>query len=367
VRVALVIERFEPRGGVERVAWQVAHGLAAAGDEVHVVARTAAASTNVQLHLVHVPSKWQPWRVAAFSRAAARAAPRGAFDVVHSFSRTRHQDLFRAGGGSHAAYMERQYGRFGNAWRRFSPRHRVLLTIERAVFADASQRILCNSRMVQLELSRRHAIPDERLAVLYNGVDLERFHPSRRATAGAALRAELGANDEQLIWLFVGSGFQRKGLATALGALAGAAGDGVLLVAGNDDPKPWRKLADSLGVGARVTWLGNDRDVATLCAAADALILPTRYDAFANVCLEAAAAGIPVVTSASNGAAEILGEGGIVVRDAADPAAFGVALDRLASRAERGKRGAAARAVAEQYGWPRHIAGLRALYARIAR
>jgi UDP-glucose:(heptosyl)LPS alpha-1,3-glucosyltransferase len=344
---------------------QVAHGLAAAGDEVHIVARKAAASSSVQVHLVEVPSAWQPWRVAAFSDAAARVAPRGTFDVVHSFSRTRHQDLFRAGGGSHAEYMERQYTGFAAVWRRYSPRHRVLLAIEREVFGDASQMVLCNSRMVQLELTRRYAIPDERLALIYNGVDLERFHPSRCATEGAALRAEFGAQDA-LIWLFVGSGFDRKGLATALYALANAAGDGVLWVAGNDDPKPWRKLAAALGVGARVQWLGSGRDVAALCAAADALILPTRYDAFANVCLEAAAAGIPVVTTASNGAAEILGEGGIVVRDAADTGAFAVALERLASRAERRTRGAAARAVAEQHGWPQHVTALRALYTRIA-
>ena len=366
MRVALVIERFEPQGGVERVAWQVAHGLAAAGDEVHVVARKAAASASVQVHLVHVPSTWQPWRVAAFSEAAAQAAPRGAYDVVHSFSRTRHQDLFRAGGGSHAEYMERHYSALGSTWRRFSPRHRVLLAIERDVFADATQTIQCNSRMVQLELSRRYAIPAERLALIYNGVDLVRFHPSRRATDGAALRAECGTGDTQLIWLFVGSGFERKGLETALRALASAAGDGVLWVAGNDDPKPWRRIADTLGVGARVRWLGGGRDVALLYAAADALILPTRYDAFANVCLEAAASGIPVVTSASNGAAEILGDGGIVVRDAGDAAAFARALGELASRDERAARGAKARAISERYGWPQHIAEVRALYARIA-
>lgn len=367
MRVALVIERFEPQGGVERVAWQVAHGLAAAGDEVQVVTRQADPRASVPIHLVHVPSKWQPWRVAAFSRGAARAAPRSAFDVVHSFSRTRQQDIFRAGGGSHAEYMERQYTAFGAAWRRFSPRHRVLLAIERAVFADPTQTILCNSRMVERELSQRYAIPPGRLAVIYNGVDLARFHPSRRATEGAALRADSGIGEGQPIWLFVGSGFERKGLATALRALAAAPGDGVLWVAGSDDPKPWRRIAAALGVGARVRWLGGGCDVASLYAAADALILPTRYDAFANVCLEAAAAGIPVVTSASNGAAEILGDGGIVVRDADDAAAFAAALAALASRDERVARGARARAIAEHHGWPQHIAELRALYARIAR
>ena len=114
-------------------------------------------------------------------------------------------------------------------------------------------------------------------------------------------------------------------------------------------------------------WLGGHLDVAVLCAAADALLLPTRYDAFANVCLEAAAAGIPVITSAHNGAAEILGEGGLVVSDAEDTAGFARALECVADPAERRRRGAAARAAAETLGWPQHIDGLRALYARIAR
>jgi UDP-glucose:(heptosyl)LPS alpha-1,3-glucosyltransferase len=300
----------------------------------------------------------------AFSEAASRVAPRADFDVVHSFSRTRHQDLFRAGGGSHADYMERRYSGFGLAWRRLSPRHRVLRAIEREVFSDPSQTILCNSRMVRSELAHRYAIPDARLEVLYNGVDLARFHPSRRARDGAALRAELGAGDAP-VWLFVGSGFQRKGLDTALRALA-RSGDGVLWVAGSDDPEAWLRVATSLGVAARVRWLGGDRDVAALCSAADALLLPTRYDAFANVCLEAAAAGIPVVTSGQNGAAEILGDGGIVVPDAEDVPGFALALERLANPAERRMLGSAARAVAEPLGWPQHIDGLRGIYARIA-
>jgi UDP-glucose:(heptosyl)LPS alpha-1,3-glucosyltransferase len=168
------------------------------------------------------------------------------------------------------------------------------------------------------------------------------------------------------VWLFVGSGFRRKGLDTALRALAAAGGDAVLWVAGSDDTRDWRNEARALDVAARVHWLGAERDVAALCAAADAMILPTRYDAFANVCLEAAAAGIPVVTTSSNGAAEILGDGGILVRDAEDDAGFAEALERLADPAERRARGAAARGVAEHYGWPQHITALRALYARIA-
>ena len=75
MRVALVVERFEPAlGGVENAVWQVAHGLAEAGDEVHVLARRARESAAVALHRLPVPSFWQPLRVAAFSLRSAREA-----------------------------------------------------------------------------------------------------------------------------------------------------------------------------------------------------------------------------------------------------------------------------------------------------
>lgn len=366
MRVALVVERFEPRaGGVEAVAWRVAHGLAAAGDEVCVVARQAAASKAVRVLPVRVPAFWQPLRVLAFSGAAARAAPRGGFDVVHSFSRTRHQDLYRAGGGSHADYLERTYGASAR-WRRLSPRHATLLALERSIFSDPSQLIQCNSRMVRDEIARRNDVPPERLEVVYNGVDLERFHPGRRAREGVRLRAEWAPAGP--VWLLAGSGLRRKGLDTALDALArSAAGNAELWVAGRDAPGPWARLAARLGVEQRVRFLGGRSDLERVYAAADALVLPTRYDAFANVCLEAAAAGLPVVTSAHNGAAEILGDAGFVIQHAEDAAGFAKALDALADPGLRERLGARARQIAERHGWSSHVAALRALYARVAR
>jgi UDP-glucose:(heptosyl)LPS alpha-1,3-glucosyltransferase len=366
MRIALVIERFEPgRGGVEAVAWQVAHGLAAAGDEVHVAARRAAPSGAVQLRPVESFSGWQPLRVLAFSRAAARAAPRSDFDVVQSFSRTRHQDVFRAGGGSHADYMERRYGAAGRRLRLLSPRHAVLLGIERRVFRDPSQWILCPSRFVADELVRRYRIAAERLVVIPNGVDLERFHPARREIDRPALRSMLGGDAP--VWLFLGSGWRRKGLDTALRALAAAGPrDAVLWVAGRDDPAPWQAMATRLGVGERVRFLGHRDDPERLCASADALLLPTRYESFGLACLEAAASGLPVLTSAAAGAAEVLGEGGLVVRDPEDAAGFAAALAILAEPAQRQARGREARRAAEALGWESHVAALRGLYARVA-
>ncbi len=349
---------------MEGAAWNLAHGLVRAGDRVAVVCRRAGPCEGIEIHPVAAPASWQPLRVWRFAERASRAAYATGAEVVHSFSRTRRQHLYRAGGGSHAEYLRRTHSPAGRRLRLLSPRHRMLLHLEAAIFADPSQRIQCNSAWVRDTLVTRHGIDPARTVVTYNGVDLERFRPERRRGAREALRRVHGGSARR-VWLFAGDGFRRKGLDTALAALARSRDTGSLLwVAGGDDPTPWRARAQAHGLGERVRFLGRPDDLADCFAAADGLLLPTRYDAFANVCLEAAAAACPVVTSASNGAAEILGEGGIVVDDAEDAAAFGAALDRLGDR-ELAAMGQTARTIAEGFSWSRHVAAQRALYREI--
>jgi UDP-glucose:(heptosyl)LPS alpha-1,3-glucosyltransferase len=239
--------------------------------------------------------------------------------------------------------------------------------MEERIFGDPSQLVQCNSALVRDQIRERFAVPAERLVVLPNGVDTERFHPGRRAREGRRLRDELGAGAGP-VWLLVGSGLRRKGLDTARGAFACASKPGAeLWVAGRDDPKPWRALAQRLGVAERVRFLGPRDDLEAVYGAADALLLPTRYDAFANVCLEAAAAGLPVVTSAANGAAHALREGTLVVDDSEDVAGFARALEELEDPSARQRLGDAGRRLAETLGWDEHVRRLCDLYARVAR
>ena len=300
-----MVERFvSGAGGVETVASHLARGLAAREVEVAVVCRVAEVPNppGVALRSVRVPTFWQPLRVLAFSRAAARAT-RSGFDVVHSLARTRHQDIFRAGGGSHAAYMEHTY-RFVRTRALLSPRHRVLLSIEERVFRDPRQLIQCNARRSADEIARRFHVPAERLVTIYNGVDTERFHPTRRAAAREKARLDLQIPGPA--GLFVGSGFHRKGLDRALRALARSAPpNAILLIAGAGNPKRYRALATKLGIETRVRFLGRRSDVEFLHAAADLFVLPTRYDPFANACLEAMASGLPVATTLANGAVDV--------------------------------------------------------------
>ncbi len=363
MRVALVVERFEPdKGGVENVVWNVARELVRCGDEPHVFARVAAESPGVAVHRLSVPAFWQPIRVSEFARQSRRALESHSWDAVHSFSRTLHQDIFHAGGGSHADYMLETYGRSGAALRRATPRHALLLALERRIFADPKQTIQCVSQMVRREIAARFATPESRLRVVPCGVDIARFDPGENAQYREPLRNELDAKDA-VIWLLAGSGWRRKGLDTALAALAMTDDRRTQLwVAGNDDPRAWRAAAEERGVGDRVRFIGNRGDLERWLSAADGLLLPTRYDAFGMVCLEAAAAGRPIITSGRAGAAELLTGAAEVVARPGDVRGFAKAMDALADPGRRGALGEAGLGIARSHGWPSQVEKLRGLY-----
>ncbi|HTO69887.1 MAG TPA: glycosyltransferase family 4 protein [Myxococcota bacterium] len=363
MRAAITIESFRPGpGGVEAAAFELARELARRSVDLTVLCREAWPEplAGVRVQALGGPTFWQPLRVLEFSRRSARAARAGGFDVVQGFSRTRHQHVYRAGGGSHAAYLERMYTRPRLA--RLSPRHAVLLALEGAAFADPAQQILCNSRFAAEEIARRHGVPAARLHVAYNGVDLERFHPGRRGAARARLGAELGL--EGPFALFAGSGFARKGLDRAIAGLAHAGVKADLLVAGAGSAGPFRAQAESLGVSGRVHFLGLRADVPDLCAAADLFVLPTRYDPFSNACLEALASGTPVATTLDNGAAELVEPGANGFHCADD---FSPALRALEDPARLRALGAAARRTAERFTWSAHADAVLELWGRLAR
>jgi UDP-glucose:(heptosyl)LPS alpha-1,3-glucosyltransferase len=165
----------------------------------------------------------------------------------------------------------------------------------------------------------------ERVEVVYNGVDLARFRPD--PDVRRAVRAELRGQGK--VALFLGTGFRRKGLDVAIAALPA---DWTLWVAGGGLPS--RPSASAFGVttevwaaaAPRIRFLGPVVAPERLLQAADVMILPTRYDPFANSCLEALACGIPALTTPDNGAAEVLPLPWMV---ATTPAGFRDALARV--------------------------------------
>ncbi|MDP6979323.1 MAG: glycosyltransferase family 4 protein [Myxococcota bacterium] len=368
MRVALVIERFEnAAGGGEQVAWNVARELVRAGDDVHVLCREGADAPGVRVHRLGAPRFWQPVRVTTFAHRVGRELTREHYDVVHAFSKAYGPDVFHVGGGSHADFMEKTYGARGARWRRLSPRHRTLLSLERKMFETPDLIGQCVSHQVRREIAARYGIDESRLPVIPCGVDTARFAPENQGDARDEVRCEFGLGDET-VWLFVGSGWRRKGLDIALDALAKCADSRALLwVAGKDDPASWRALAKRRGIEDRVRFLAERKDVERLYAACDGLLFPSRYDAFGLVCLEAAAAERAVVVSADAGASELFEDCGRVIQRAGDPTEYARAMNDLSNPQTRSDLASRARSMAAEHDWSGHVARLRDLYAEVQR
>ena len=357
MRVALVRQRYNPYGGAERFIERALPALERAGVDLTLIARSAdgwGARRFIAANPFHVGNTW---RDASFASAARAAWEAGGFDLVQSHERIAGCDIYRAGDGVHAEWLEIRRAaadskqRFGIA---LNPYHRYVCGAERRMFAHPRLRaVVCNSAMVRDEIGRRFRVAPEKLHVIHNGVDLRHFHPDRRTALRKAARAELGLSDGAFLFLFVGSGFWRKGLDAAIGALA-ASGDAKLhlAVAGRDrDSARYAALAAASGLGARVRLLGGRDDVRPLYAAADCFLLPTRYDPFPNTALEALAMGLPAIVGRRSGAAEILqpGRNGWIC-DPGDVPGLAQLLREAAAASGDNHMLGAARAAAEGYG-----------------
>ena len=355
MKLLIVARPFVFHGGVETATAGLVQALVRHGHEVHLLSPAGqGAMPGVTLHRLPLPPLPAAARVVAQALFVRRLTRRRAWDVVQSHERTLGQDVFRAGEGCHRGYLDAVGARSRGLY------HRVVLALERRVFATTPS-IVAISRTGKAEIERLYDVPGDRVEVVYNGVDLERFRPENRARLGAAARAEVALGKDVPLALFVGSGFERKGLATAFEALALGDRARRLLVAGKGSRRAHEALATRLGVAERVLWLGPRQDIERWYAAADVVLLPTRYEPFGNVHLEALASGVPVVTTTRAGGAEIIAEGasGAVVAPG-DAPATAAAMDRL--RAEDPRVSEAARRGAEPFTFAAQVAALTSVY-----
>lgn len=358
MKIALLRQRVTALGGAETTLNYLVRGLAAAGHEVAVYGADrpteAQAGLGPGVSYVQVPV-WggKTLRLLTFARNSRRLLARAGPDVVFSLERVPGLQVYRAGDGCHREYLSRRARHLtplARAGLRLSPFHRLMLRVERRLFTSPElRRVIANSRQVKDEVIRHYGVDPARIRVIHNGLDRQRFHPLE-AGARSDLRRRLGATEDGEVVLFVGSGFARKGLTylfQAFGSLTDKAA--YLWVVGKGKVAPYQRLAERLGVAARVRFWGAVPETAPFYQAATVLALPTIYDPCSNVVLEALACGTPVVTTAANGAAEFLtsGDNGAIIPQPDDVAGLREALKTFLSRDRDSEvRLAAAQAVA---------------------
>lgn len=374
MRIGLAIEHFDPRrGGVEQWTWQFVRRLLADGHELHLASSSfckAAASLPLVRHLLPRTRSRLAWAEAA--ETALR--PLG-LDVVHDTGAGWFCNVFQPHGGSRQASFEQNQWLLP-AWRRplrrvaarWLPRYRQFALLTRHQYTNDGRLIVALSQRVARDMAAYHDVDPRRIRIVYNGVDTRRFappSPEKRAKARAALKLTA----DQVAVLIVAHNFELKGVPALVSATGKLLRRGVplrLFVAGGRGITPrYRRLAFRHGAAEAVEFLGPVDDPTELYAAADIYAQPTWYDPCSLVVLEALAAGLPVITTAANGAGELITPGaeGEVLADPSDVDALAEALARYCDPAIRQDACQAARQLALEHDLERNYREMLAIYA----
>jgi len=350
MKIGVIRQRYTPIGGAERYLDGVIHGLVARGHDVHVFANAWRGHSDFTFHRVPMVRITSFLKVLSFALFARKVVRQAECDLVFSLERTLQQDVYRAGDGCHREWLRRRAPFVSPLKRlniRLNPLHQTVMRIERRTFSrQCTGRIIANSHRGKREIVELYGYPAERIDVIHNGVDTRRF------TVGK----ERGPS-EGVTLLFVGTGWERKGLGFAIRALSALPAHVRLRVAGKGNVREYQALAERAGVAKRVEFIGTGQDIAGVYQQADLLVHPAIYEPFANVCLEALACGLPVITSAVNGASEILehGKNGAVVEHPEEAEGLAAAIGLFLDSGRRAEASRAARARAEAHGLEAHI------------
>jgi UDP-glucose:(heptosyl)LPS alpha-1,3-glucosyltransferase len=385
MRVALVQETVDlRRGGAETSTCEMAAAIAALGHDVTLVCRAedgaAAPEGAFAVHAVETVARARWRRTLEFVRAADDFCRRGGFEIVHAITPCLSANVYQPRGGTYVETiarniaLERSLLRRVVKWvdRRINWRQRLLVLLERDMLTDRRGPVVAAvSDYVRRQVLAAFGLPDERVRVVFNGVDIAPLTGAEAAAARTAWRQRLSIADGVPLALFVGHNFKLKGLRELLAAWPRVTGPAapVLVVAGGGDARAYERQARRGGVAERVRLAGAVADMRTLYAAADVLVHPTWYDPCSRVVLEALGCGVPVVTTVFNGAAEWVEPGvhGVVVETPADADRLAAAVTACLRPALKAACVAAAGAFRERASMGRHARELVELYATVRR
>jgi UDP-glucose:(heptosyl)LPS alpha-1,3-glucosyltransferase len=278
-------------GGTERFAENLLPHLLNAGFGIDLfVGRAAELPRHPHLRVCRLPGgawRGRVLRAWALNRDVARLSsePGPRFGLL----RAPNLDVYRAGGGCHARWRDVLQAGELNIVRDQVERWEVQRD---QAAARSAGLVVVNSNLSRTDLIQRYGVEQGRVLLLRNGVDLTRFRPYPRTST------------RELV--FIGNGWVRKGLSTALHAMRHLPHYQLAIWGKDSNPARFEREAANLGIADRVRFRGVCTDTPRVLAGAAAVLHPTRYDPAANLPLEALACGTPVITTSADGSSEIL-------------------------------------------------------------
>lgn len=370
-KIAFVRQKFSRFGGGELILDRTIGALAKRGAAITIIAREWEPHAGIEFRRCDPARSPRTTRDSRFARTACEIIATLPGALVQSHERLSCCDIYRAGDGVHAAYLAHR-ARGLSALRRFfqnvSGYHRDVLRLEREMFTSPRLKaVIVNAQMVADEIVAHFAYPRERIHLIQNGIDLSRFDEAMLDRLRAETRNKLGLSGRKVL-VIVGSGYERKGVAQAIEALARSKSGAALLVIGHEKRiSRYRSLAKRFGVAGGVHFLGKQENVLPYLAASDAMILPSIYDPFPSAALEGFAAGLPVITSDACGARDIAREiDPGLVRDANDIDGLSEAIKTALALSGEPETKQRTRAIAARFDMESMAERMLALYERVA-
>lgn len=372
MKIAIVRKKYTFHGGAEGFSQTLVKNLTAEGHEIHIFAikwDVQGHIGNVYFHRVPAVTVNSFLRDLTFAINAYRILRqrRREFDVIQSHDKTLLQDIYRAGDGCHREWLAQRLKRAGFFQKLstyLNPYHWLILSLERRIFKERRfKRVIAISELVKRNIIDHYGVEENMIKVIYNGVDLERFKPENRGLFRDRVRKQYNIPDNVPVVLFVGSGFERKGLMYLVEAVEKINTQVAVMVLGKGDTRGLKRLIKR----QMFIFCGPQRDIERYYAAADIFAFPTIYEPFGNVHLEALASGLPVITTRLSGASEIIenGKQGFVIEVPEDTKGLKEAIEILLDEKFREEMSINARVLAEKFTFQKHINEMIGLYSEI--
>lgn len=357
MKICIVSRGVDKKGGISRYNAELAERFCL-NNEVHLLTyKCELVNPYLNIHRYRIPEKPYFLQISTsffkVSKLIKELDIKFNFDVIHSSEcESTYQDVITAHSCVRGAFEKLGPNNpFVDFLRSLRPFTAFGLIVEKFIYTKHKyKKVIAVSEGVKREIISYYKIPEEDIVVIPNGVDIEKFKPNSRSRK--KIRERYGLNGDEIVLIFSGHEFRRKGLKYIIEALPMIEGDVKLLVVGRDDPTPYKKLASKFKVLDKVIFAGFVPQVNEYYAASDIFVFPTAYEAYSLATLEAVASGLPIIATKVNGTEDLIKNGynGFFIK--ADPTDIAEKINILAEdkrlRVQMSKN---ARKTAKKHSW----------------
>ena len=326
--IVLLKSHFDTYGGLEKYSWRIAQIFAKKNFLVKILTTGKItphfSHPNISFHSFS-PLSWPSfYRLENFDYLCQQWIKENPSKIIFGMDRNSFQTHLRAGNGSHLAYLHsrnKSDSFLHRSIRFFHPFHRKILSMEKKAFENSKlKKLITNSHMVKKQILHYYSIDPKKIVVIHNGVEWQEMEKSfflwKEKKQNLLKKFSLPENVYH--FLFIGNGFLRKGLKPLLQAcsLIKHLPFHLTVVGKEKNFKNFIYLKNRLRLQEKVTFFSQRSDIISFYQYADSLVIPSFYDPFANVTVEALAMGLFVVSSKTNGGHEVLNEkNGVIIED----------------------------------------------------